>query len=241
MLRLEDVHVDRGDLPVLRGITLEAHAAQITALIGANGAGKTTTLGTISGLLPCRQGRILFRPEPGETWQDLRLLKPAAIVAAGIVHCPEGRQIFGNLSVGENLTIGAFRRADRDAISRDRERILDLFPILRERAGQPGTRLSGGEQMMLAVGRALMARPRLLLLDEPSLGLAPRLIEQVFDIIERLRAEGTTILLVEQNAAMALEVADRAYVLETGRIALAGSGAELAADSAVRDAYLGAA
>ena len=241
MLRLEDVHVDRGGVPVLSGITLEAGRAEVTALIGANGAGKTTTLATISGLIPCRRGRILFQPEPGSEWQDLRRLQPTAIVAAGIVHCPEGRQIFGNLSVAENLSVGAFRRTDGRAIGRDRERVLDLFPILRERAGQPGTRLSGGEQMMLAVGRALMASPRLLLLDEPSLGLAPKLIEQVFDIIERLRADGTTILLVEQNAAMALEIANRAYVLETGRIALSGSGPDLAANSAVRDAYLGAA
>ena len=224
MLWLEDVHVRRGE---------------IVALIGANGAGKTTTLSAISGLLRPQRGRIHFEIE-GER-VDISRIKAERIVAAGISHCPEGRQIFGNLTVEENLRIGAYLRGDRDGVGTDLRAINTLFPILLERAHLPGNRLSGGEQMMLAIGRALMSRPKLLLLDEPSLGLAPRLVEQIFDILQRIRADGTTVLLVEQNAAMALDLADRAYVLETGVIKLSGTGKALAENADVKRAYLGVA
>jgi branched-chain amino acid transport system ATP-binding protein len=239
MLWLEDIHVHRGGTHALRGIDLTVERGEIVALIGANGAGKTTTLATISGLLRCRQGRILFAPEAGSDRRDITGWKAEAIVAAGISHCPEGRQVFGNLTVAENLRIGAYLRSDAAEVGRDLAAVHGLFPILGERSALPGNRLSGGEQMMLAIGRALMSRPRLLLLDEPSLGLAPRLVEQIFDILVRIRAEGTTVLLVEQNAAMALELADRAYVLETGTVALSGRGVELARNAEVQRAYLG--
>jgi branched-chain amino acid transport system ATP-binding protein len=241
MLRLDDVHVRRGGTQALRGVSLEVERGEIVALIGANGAGKTTTLAAISGLLRPERGAIRFAPEAEAEPLDLTATAPDRIVAAGISHCPEGRQIFGRLSVAENLRIGAYLRRDRSAIERDLAEIHGLFPILRERATLPGDRLSGGEQMMLAIGRALMSRPKLLLLDEPSLGLAPRLVEQIFDILGRIRAEGVTVLLVEQNAAMALELADRAYVLETGVVAQSGEARELADDANVRRAYLGAA
>jgi branched-chain amino acid transport system ATP-binding protein len=237
MLWLEDVHVHRGGTHALRGIDLEARRGEIVAMIGANGAGKSTTLAAISGLLRCRSGRISFAPEHQRI--DITGMRTEKIVVAGISHCPEGRQIFGNLSVRENLMIGAFLRSDRQGIRKDLRAIHDLFPILLDRAVIPGNRLSGGEQMMLAIGRALMSRPKLMLLDEPSLGLAPRLVEQIFDILQRIRNEGTTVLLVEQNAAMALDLADRAYVLETGRIAFSGAGKALARDSQVQRAYLG--
>jgi branched-chain amino acid transport system ATP-binding protein len=237
MLWLEDVHVHRGGTHALRGIDLEVRRGEIVALIGANGAGKTTTLAAISGLLRCRQGRIGFAPDRARI--DISKLRAEKIVAAGISHCPEGRQVFGNLSVAENLMIGAYLRSDRDGIGKDLRAVHDLFPILLQRSGIPGNRLSGGEQMMLAIGRALMSRPKLLLLDEPSLGLAPQLVEQIFDILARIRNEGTTVLLVEQNAAMALDLADRAYVLETGLIKLAGAGKTLAQNADVQRAYLG--
>jgi branched-chain amino acid transport system ATP-binding protein len=239
MLWLEGVHVNRGGTHALRGVDLAVERGEIVALIGANGAGKTTTLATISGLLRCRAGRILFAPGPGDRRDDITRARADAIVASGISHCPEGRQIFGNLSVRENLLIGAYLRADRAAIDKDMVAVHALFPILAERAQLPGNRLSGGEQMMLAIGRALMSRPKLLLLDEPSLGLAPRLVEQIFEILQRIRAEGTTVLLVEQNAAMALDLADRAYVLETGSVALSGTGTDLARNADVQRAYLG--
>ncbi len=241
MLTLEDVHVERGGTHALRGIDLSVGAGEIVAMIGANGAGKTTTLMAISGLLRPSSGRITFRPDAGREAIDLTGLRSEAIVAAGISHCPEGRQVFGNLSVQENLGIGAYLRRDKAAVSRDLEEIQSMFPILRERRAMPGDRLSGGEQMMLVIGRALMSRPRLLLLDEPSLGLAPQLVEQIFDILERIRGEGTTVLLVEQNAAMALDLADRGYVLEAGAIVLSGTGRELARNDEVARAYLGAA
>ena len=237
MLWLEEVHVRRGGTHALRGIDLEVRRGEIVALIGANGAGKTTTLATISGLLRCQRGRIGFAPEGNRI--DITSMRAEQIVASGISHCPEGRQIFGNLSVQENLTIGAYLRSDAPAIQKDLQAVHELFPILRERAHLPGNKLSGGEQMMLAIGRALMSRPKLLLLDEPSLGLAPRLVEQIFDILQRIREEGTTVLLVEQNAAMALDLADRAYVLETGLIALSGGGKALAQNAQVQRAYLG--
>jgi branched-chain amino acid transport system ATP-binding protein len=239
MLWLEDVHVRRGGTHALRGIDVEVRRGEIVALIGANGAGKTTTLSTISGLLRPQRGRVQFEIEGQRV--DLARIRAERIVAAGISHCPEGRQIFGNLSVEENLRIGAYLRGDRDGVGSDLRAIHALFPILQERGALPGNRLSGGEQMMLAIGRALMSRPKLLLLDEPSLGLAPRLVEQIFDILQRIRADGTTVLLVEQNAAMALDLADRAYVLETGTIKLSGTGHELAQNEDVRRAYLGVA
>ena len=239
MLRLDDVHVRRGGTQALRGVSVAVERGEIVALIGANGAGKTTTLAAISGLLRPERGAIRFAPEAKGDALDLTATPPDRIVAAGISHCPEGRQIFRRLSVAENLRIGGYLRRDRAAIEHDIAEIHRLFPILKERATLPGDRLSGGEQMMLAIGRALMSRPKLLLLDEPSLGLAPRLVEQIFDKLERIRAEGVTVLLVEQNAAMALELADRAYVLETGVVAQSGKARELAEDANVRRAYLG--
>jgi branched-chain amino acid transport system ATP-binding protein len=237
MLWLENIHVHRGGTHALRGIDLEVRRGEIVALIGANGAGKTTTLAAISGLLRSQQGRIGFAPDKERI--DISRMRAERIVAAGISHCPEGRQIFGNLSVLENLMIGAYLRADKDGVGKDLRAVHDLFPILLKRASVPGNRLSGGEQMMLAIGRALMSRPKLLLLDEPSLGLAPQLVEQIFDILQRIRDDGTTVLLVEQNAAMALDLADRAYVLETGVIALSGAGKALARNEDVQRAYLG--
>lgn len=240
MIELQDLHVRRGSTLALKGIDLRVERGEIVALIGANGAGKTTTLATISGLLRAEQGSIRFAAKPDEAPRDIGRLRAEEIVRAGISHCPEGRQIFGNLTVRENLQVGAYLRDDRDAVEADLATVHRLFPILAERSRLPGNRLSGGEQMMLAIGRALMSAPRLLLLDEPSLGLAPRLVEQIFQVLTRIRDEGTTVLLVEQNAAMALEVADRGYVLETGRVALAGTGRELAGNEDVRRAYLGA-
>jgi branched-chain amino acid transport system ATP-binding protein len=241
MLWLEDVHVRRGGTHALRGVSLEVQRGEIVALIGANGAGKTTTLSTISGLLRPESGRIRFAAEEGAEPIDIAAMKAEAIVAAGISHCPEGRQVFASLSVADNLRIGAYLRRDRAGIDSDIADIEAQFPILKQRAEVPGDRLSGGEQMMLVIGRALMSRPKLLLLDEPSLGLAPQLVEQIFDILARIRDEGVTVLLVEQNAMMALELADRAYVLEAGSLVLSGTGAELAGNADVRRAYLGAA
>ena len=241
MLRLEDVHVRRGGTHALRGVSMEIAEGEIVALIGANGAGKTTTLATISGLLRPQSGRVLFRPKAGAGEQDLAAMRAEAIVAAGISHCPEGRQVFANLSVVENLRIGAYLRNDRAAVEQDLAEIQAHFPILKERAHLPGDRLSGGEQMMLVIGRALMSRPRLLLLDEPSLGLAPQLVEQIFDILAEIRRQGVTVLLVEQNASMALELGDRAYVLEAGSLVLAGRGRELADNPDIQRAYLGGA
>jgi branched-chain amino acid transport system ATP-binding protein len=237
MLWLEDVHVRRGGTHALRGIDLEVRRGEIVALIGANGAGKTTTLWAISGLLRCQQGRIAFAPDAQRL--DISRMRAERIVAAGISHCPEGRQIFGNLSVSENLMVGAYLRGDRDGIEQDLAAVHGLFPILATRAGLPGNRLSGGEQMMLAIGRALMARPRLLLLDEPSLGLAPQVVERIFETILEINRAGTTVLLVEQNAELALEIADRGYVMETGRIVHTGTGRALLEDPAVKQAYLG--
>jgi branched-chain amino acid transport system ATP-binding protein len=241
MLWLEDIHVRRGGTHALRGVSLTVERGEIVALIGANGAGKTTTLSTISGLLRPESGRIRFAAEAGAEPVDIGAMKAEAIVAAGISHCPEGRQVFASLSVADNLRIGAYLRRDKAGIDQDIADIEAQFPILRQRADVPGDRLSGGEQMMLVIGRALMSRPKLLLLDEPSLGLAPQLVEQIFDILARIRDEGVTVLLVEQNAVMALDLADRAYVLEAGSLVLSGTGAELAGNADVRRAYLGAA
>ena len=234
MLRLENVEVAYGAIRAVKGISISVGPGELVALIGSNGAGKTTTLRTISGLLRPRAGRLIY------DGADLIRLPPHEIVARGLVHVPEGRQIFGGLTVRENLLLGATaRRRDRAALARSLEQGLDLFPVLRERLGQAGGTLSGGEQQMLALARALMAQPKLLLLDEPSLGLAPLIVNRIFDAIARLKAAGTTILLVEQNARKALGVADRAYVLETGSVVLAGPARELAANPAVERAYLG--
>ncbi len=238
MLALSELTVRRGATEVLHGIDLEVGRGEIVALIGANGAGKTTTLHAISGLLRPVRGSIRLTAADGRTL-PLDRLDPAAIVDAGVVQCPEGRQLFARLTVRENLLLGAYRRSDRQEVQRDAERMMTEFPILGERAGQLAGSLSGGEQMMLAIARALMARPRLLLLDEPSLGLAPQMVDRIFDILLELHRQGVTLLLVEQNAQAALEIADRAYVLETGTIVGQGPGRELLEDPRVREAYLG--
>ncbi|HUE46916.1 MAG TPA: ABC transporter ATP-binding protein [Aestuariivirgaceae bacterium] len=236
MLALEAIEVWRGPSQVLHDVSLRVEAGEIIALLGANGAGKTSTLLTISGHLRPRTGRITLEID-GKS-HDLARLAPAGIVAAGVAHCPEGRQIFGAMTVLENLRLGAYLRRDGN-VRGDLDRMMQLFPILAERRSGAAGKLSGGEQMMLAIARALMSRPRLLLLDEPSLGLAPQLVEQIFDVIADIRETGTTVLLVEQNAAMALDVADRAYVLESGEIQLSGEAQDLADDRRVREAYLG--
>jgi branched-chain amino acid transport system ATP-binding protein len=233
LLQIQDVAVYYGGIQALKGVSLHIDVGELLAIVGANGAGKTTLLRTVSGVLRARSGSIRF------DGRDVTRLPPHAIVGLGIAHSPEGRQLFGGLTVLENLRLGAVQRSDRAAVEHDFEYIFELFPILRERRQQRAGTLSGGEQQMLAIGRALMARPRLLLLDEPSLGLAPLLVERIFDVIARLKSERVTLLLVEQNARMALEVADRAYVMETGRIKLTGSAAELAANPEVERAYLG--
>ncbi len=240
MLEVRDSHAYIGQTYVLKGVSLEVRHREIVALIGANGAGKTTTLSTISGLTRSRRGKILFRPDPDATQRDITRVPAEEIVSMGISHCPEGRQVFSDLNVWENLLIGAYLRKDKQAIQSDLQWVCELFPILGDRRRQAAGSLSGGEQMMLVIGRALMSRPRLLLLDEPSLGLAPILVEVIFEMLEQINAQGTTILLVEQNARMALELAQRAYVMETGRVTLSGTGRELAENEEVRKAYLGA-
>jgi branched-chain amino acid transport system ATP-binding protein len=233
LLRIRDLAVYYGGIQALKGVSVHLDQGELLAIIGANGAGKTTLLRAISGVLRARAGSIQF------AGKELTRLSPYDIVALGIAHSPEGRQVFAGLTVLENLKMGAIQRQDRDGVEADLARVYGLFPILAERPAQKAGTLSGGEQQMLAIGRALMARPRLLLLDEPSLGLAPLLVERIFEVIARLKAEGVTLLLVEQNAHMALEVADRAYVMETGRVKLSGSAAELAANAEVERAYLG--
>lgn len=235
MLRVEGLHVRYGAIHAVKGIDLTVCPGTIATLIGANGAGKTTTLRTISGLLRPAAGSIEFEGAP------IHKLPPHEIVRRGVVQIPEGRIIFANLSVADNLDLGAYLRKDAAGIRADRDRVFDLFPRLKERMRQPGGTLSGGEQQMLALGRGLMARPRLLLMDEPSLGLAPILVRQIFETIQQINQMGTSILLVEQNARMALQVAHDAFVLETGRVAAAGSAQEFIANSAVREAYLGGA
>jgi branched-chain amino acid transport system ATP-binding protein len=232
MLKIEDLHVYYGEVHALRGVSLEVRRGEVVALLGNNGAGKTTTLRSISGMLASRQGKITLEGAPvtGVPAHD--------VVRMGIAHVPEGRRIFKRLTVKENLALGAFLRNDAD-VATDTERMLTLFPILRERLKQVAGTLSGGEQQMLAVGRALMTRPQLLLLDEPSMGLSPVLVERIFDTIVEVNRQGTTILLVEQNASMALAIASRAYVLETGAIVLEGPAKELAGNPEVRRAYLG--
>ena len=232
MLRLEALDVYYGEIHALRGVALDVRDGEIVTLLGNNGAGKSTTLKTISGLLVPRRGSVVFdgRPLAGVPAHD--------IVARGIAHVPEGRRIFNRLTVRENLTMGAYLRTDRD-VEGDLDRVFELFPRLKERVTQVAGTLSGGEQQMLAIARALMARPRLLLLDEPSMGLAPVLVEQIFATIGSINRQGTTILLVEQNAAMALSIAHRGYVLETGTVVLSGSAGQLAENEQVRRAYLG--
>ena len=232
MLKVESLDVAYGEIRALKGVGLEVGRGEIVTILGNNGAGKTTTLKTISGLLHPTAGTIMLEAEP------LVGVPPHAIVSRGVAHVPEGRRIFNRLTVRENLTMGAYLRSDA-GIAADLERVFELFPRLAERITQVAGTLSGGEQQMLAIGRALMANPRLLLLDEPSMGLAPVLVEQIFDTISDINHQGMTILLVEQNAAMALSIAHRGYVLETGSIALAGTAAELANNPEVRRAYLG--
>jgi len=239
MLEIKDIHVYRGHTYVLQGVSLEIHRREIVALIGANGAGKTSMLRTVSGLLRARSGQILFHPDADKEKIDISRMSAEQIVSLGVSHCPEGRGIFSRLSVRENLLIGAYLRRDQSAIEADYRRVCKIFPILGDRAGQAGGSLSGGEQEMLAVGRALMSRPRLLILDEPSLGLGPIIVENLFKILQEINAQGVTILLVEQNAVMALDFAHRAYVLENGRVTLSGTGRELAGNENVRRAYLG--
>ena len=232
MLSVEDLHVYYGEIHALKGVSLSVGEGEIVALLGPNGAGKTTTVKTISGLLVPRRGRVTLEDAP------LTGHPPHEIVYKGVAHVPEGRKIFNRLTVAENLEMGAYSRAD-GGISEDLERVFNLFPRLKERLTQVAGTLSGGEQQMLAIGRAMMARPRVLLLDEPSMGLAPVVVEQIFETIVDINRRGTTILLVEQNAAMALGIARRGYVLETGVIALTGTAAELANNADVRRAYLG--
>jgi branched-chain amino acid transport system ATP-binding protein len=233
MLALQDVHAYYGNIHALKGLTLRVEKSEIVTLIGANGAGKSTTIRTITGLLHPRRGQITLEGEPIE-----RLL-PHQIVQRGVAQAPEGRRIFPRLTVLENLAMGAYTRTDHAAVRADLDRVLQLFPRLKERASQPGGTLSGGEQQMLAIGRALMARPRVLLLDEPSMGLAPTIVEVIFQTIQEINRQGTTILLVEQNALMALEVARRGYVLQTGRTVLHDTAANLLQNAMVRKVYLG--
>jgi branched-chain amino acid transport system ATP-binding protein len=235
LLELENVTLLYGRIQALHGISLTVGEGEIVALIGANGAGKSTTMRAISGLRPVAQGSIRFEG------QDITRLRADLRVVRGVSQSPEGRGVFPGMTVRENLEMGAYTRRNRAEINQDMERAFTLFPRLKEREKQVGGTLSGGEQQMLAVGRALMSRPKLLLLDEPSMGLAPMLIQQIFDIVVEINQQGTTVLLVEQNAQQALSRAHRAYVLETGRIVKSGTGAELLHDSAVKDAYLGVA
>ncbi len=249
MLILESVHTFYGHIHALKGISLTVNEGEVVSLIGSNGAGKSTTLNTISGVLSARAGAIYFQEPngslPGHASrspdQGIRLDQlPAHDVARlGVSQSPEGRKIFARLSVQENLAMGAFARTDSKGISEDLTRVLELFPRLQERLKQPGGTLSGGEQQMLAIGRSLMSRPRILLLDEPSMGLAPLLVQQIFQIIREINAQGMTILLVEQNAQAALQVAHRGYVLETGTIVLSGKAGDLLANPQVAEAYLG--
>ena len=233
MLEVQEIHTYYGNIHALQGVTLQVNQGEIVTLIGSNGAGKSTTLRTIQGLLRPKQGRIIFEGK------DLQSLSTQAIVRLGISQSPEGRMIFPRMTVLENLEMGAFSRNDKLAIKSDMEKGLDLFPRLRERINQKGGTLSGGEQQMLAIARALMSRPRLLLLDEPSMGLAPMLVSQIFSIIKDINAQGTTVLLVEQNARMALSIAHRGYVIQTGQVVVAGKAQELQANESVRKAYLG--
>lgn len=233
MLKIDDINVYYGAIHAIKGISLEVNEGEIVTLIGANGAGKSTTLRTISGLLKPKTGKIEFEGK------NIAGMPANEVVKVGISQVPEGRRIFSNMTVRENLDLGAFTRKDKDGIARDLKMVYERFPRLEERKNQNAGTLSGGEQQMLAMGRALMSHPRLLLLDEPSMGLAPLLIKEIFAIIEDINKAGTTILLVEQNANMALSIANRAYVLETGRITISGDAKKLASSEDIRKAYLG--
>ena len=233
MLKIKDLQVNYGGIEAVKGISFEVPEGSIVTLIGANGAGKSTTLRAIAGLVKPANGRIRLQNE------DITALSPDKIVSKGITLVPEGRRVFPDLSVLENLKIGAYLRNDKDEIAHDLEWVYDLFPRLKERSWQAAGTLSGGEQQMLAVGRALMSRPKLIMMDEPSLGLAPLIVRGIFDIIKEINRMGVTVLLIEQNANMALKIADIGYVLETGRVTMNGTGAELLTNDAVKAAYLG--
>ena len=233
LLEIVDLDVHYGGIHALKGVSFAVESGQVVTLIGANGAGKTTTLRAVSGLVRASAGRVKFNGE------DITNLRPHEIVARGLSHVPEGRGIFSNLTVDENLQLGSFLRHDHAGIAKDRKRALELFPRLAERLGQNAGTLSGGEQQMLAIARALLARPKMLMLDEPSLGLAPQVVALIFQIVKSIVAEGTTILLVEQNAHMALRVAKYAHVLEVGTLVTSGPAEELARDDKIRKAYLG--
>jgi branched-chain amino acid transport system ATP-binding protein len=233
ILEVSNVHTYYGSIQALKGISIEVHDGEIVTLLGANGAGKTTTLRSINGLNRPREGKIHFQG------RDITTVPAHEIVKRGIAQSPEGRRLFPRMTVNENLEMGAFQRSDKSDIRSDKDRVFELFPRLQERRNQKAGTLSGGEQQMCAIGRALMARPKLLLLDEPSLGLAPIFVERIFDIIKQINDQGTSILLVEQNALMALDAANRGYVLETGRIVLADDAASLKTNEQVRKTYLG--
>jgi branched-chain amino acid transport system ATP-binding protein len=233
MLKIKDINVYYGVIHALKNISIEVNEGEIVTLIGANGAGKTSTLRSVSGLTPIKSGEITFEGK------KINTLKGHQITGIGISHVPEGRRIFANMSVMENLELGAYLRKDKKNLSKDYDMVFDKFPRLKERVKQQAGTLSGGEQQMLAMGRALMLRPKILLLDEPSMGLAPLFVKDIFSIIEEINKAGTTILLVEQNAHMALSIADKAYVIETGRIVLEGSAEELLNNDSVKSAYLG--
>lgn len=233
MLKVENLHVKYGAIHAVKGIDLEVKEGEIVTLIGANGAGKSSTLKAISGLEKAAEGNITFNGQP------LNKLSARNIMKLGISHVPEGRRIFAGLTVLENLEMGAYLRKDKAGIKEDLKKVYSRFPILEKRSRQDAATLSGGEQQMLAMGRALMAKPKLLLLDEPSMGLAPILVQEIFSIIQDIKAQGTTVLLVEQNARMALSIADRGYVLETGKVVYAGTGEELAESEEIAKAYLG--
>lgn len=233
MIELQDLHVYYGGIHALKGISMKVNKGEIVTLIGANGSGKTTTLRTISGLEKSKSGNILFEGK------DLKKFSASEIVKMGVSHVPEGRRVFADMSVYENLEIGAFTRKDKSEIEKDIQNIYSLFPILHERKNQDASNLSGGEQQMLAIGRALLSRPQLLLLDEPSMGLAPLIVKGIFDIIKDINKSGTTVLLVEQNANMALQCAHRAYIIKNGKIELEGKASELLNHDEVKNAYLG--
>jgi branched-chain amino acid transport system ATP-binding protein len=233
MLRFENVHVYYGQVHALKGITGEVNEGELVAVLGSNGAGKSTTLMSVSGILKTRTGKIIYE----ET--DLTQASPYDIVKLGVIQCPEGRHIFGGLTVRENLLMGAVQRRDRSEVKKDIDWVCSLFPVLDERSGQTGATLSGGEQQMLAIGRSLMARPRLLMLDEPSLGLAPVVVQTIFDVISKLHQQGVTILLVEQNARKALQIADRCYLMETGNMVMGGTVEELRDNPEIERFYLG--
>ncbi|MDQ0999632.1 branched-chain amino acid transport system ATP-binding protein [Neobacillus niacini] len=233
MLKVNEINVFYGNIHALKGVSLEINEGEIVTLIGANGAGKSTLLKTLSGLLKPKSGTIEY------LGSSISGKAPQLIVKSGISHVPEGRRVFANMSVEENLELGAYLRKDTKEIRKDIQNVYELFPRLEERRKQLSGTLSGGEQQMLAMGRAIMAKPKLLLLDEPSMGLAPLMVKTIFQIIEKINQDGTTILLVEQNANMALSVADRAYVIETGRVEISGTAAELQASEEIKKAYLG--